>query len=37
MRLLYVTLTRATQRLVVLHAEPLPEVLSAAARETIWR
>jgi DNA helicase IV len=27
LRLLYVTLTRATQRLVVVHAEPLPEPL----------
>lgn len=31
MRLLYVTLTRATRRLVVVHAEPLPEPLAAAA------
>ncbi len=31
MRLLYVTLTRATRRLVVVHADPLPEPLAAAA------
>jgi DNA helicase IV len=27
LRLLYVTLTRATQRLTVVHAEPVPEAL----------
>ena len=34
LRLLYVVLTRATRRLVVVHAAPLPEALglSAAAR-----
>jgi DNA helicase IV len=31
MRLLYVTLTRATRRLVVVHSEPLPDPLAAAA------
>jgi DNA helicase IV len=31
MRLLYVTLTRATRRLVVVYSEPLPEPLAAAA------
>jgi ATP-dependent exoDNAse (exonuclease V) beta subunit len=29
LRLLYVTLTRATQRLTVVHATPLPEALRA--------
>ncbi len=32
LRLLYVVLTRATRRLVVVHAEPLPEALGLAAR-----
>jgi DNA helicase IV len=31
LRLLYVVITRATRRLVVVHAEPLPEALDAAA------
>jgi superfamily I DNA/RNA helicase len=31
LRLLYVTVTRATQRLVVVHAEPLPDSLVAAS------
>lgn len=31
LRLLYVVLTRATRRLLVLHAQPLPESLGAAA------
>jgi hypothetical protein len=31
LRLLYVVLTRATRRLVVVHAEPLPEALDLAA------
>ena len=31
LRLLYVTLTRATQRLHVVHAQPLPEALAPAA------
>jgi DNA helicase IV len=31
LRLLYVVLTRATRRLVVVHAEPLPEALGLAA------
>ena len=30
LRLLYVVLTRATRRLVVVHAEPLPEALDLA-------
>jgi DNA helicase IV len=34
LRLLYVVLTRATRRLVVLHADPLPESLDGAARIT---
>ena len=32
LRLLYVVLTRATRRLVVVHAEPLPEALDLAPR-----
>jgi DNA helicase IV len=32
LRLLYVVLTRATRRLVVVHAEPLPEALELAPR-----
>ena len=32
LRLLYVVLTRATRRLVIVHAEPLPEALGLAAR-----
>jgi DNA helicase IV len=32
LRLLYVVLTRATRRLVVVHAEPLPEALGLAPR-----
>ena len=32
LRLLYVTLTRATRTLTVVHAEPLPEALDLAAR-----
>ena len=32
MRLLYVVITRATRRLVVVHAEPLPEALEPADR-----
>ena len=32
LRLLYVVLTRATRRLVVVHAEPLPEALAALVR-----
>ncbi len=32
---LYVALTRATQRLDVVHTEPLPELLSALAREDV--
>ena len=31
LRLLYVMLTRATRRLVVVHTEPLPEALGARA------
>ena len=31
LRMLYVTLTRATRRLFVVHAEPLPEALAAGA------
>ncbi len=34
MRLLYVVVTRATRRLVVVHAEPLPEALDAATSST---
>ena len=34
LRLLYVVLTRATRRLVVVHAEPLPEALSAVTTPT---
>ena len=34
LRLLYVVLTRATRRLVVVHSEPLPEALGLAAAET---
>jgi hypothetical protein len=32
LRLLYVTLTRATRRLQVVHARPLPEALAPAVR-----
>ena len=32
LRLLYVVLTRATRRLVVVHADPLPEALELAPR-----
>ena len=32
LRLLYVVLTRATRRLVVVHADPLPEALGLAPR-----
>ena len=32
---LYVALTRATQRLDVVHTEPLPELLSALAQEGV--
>ncbi len=32
LRLLYVVLTRATRRLVVVHAEPLPEALDLTPR-----
>jgi superfamily I DNA/RNA helicase len=32
LRLLYVTLTRATQRLAIVHAKPLPEMLAAGSR-----
>jgi DNA helicase IV len=32
LRMLYVTLTRATRRLVVVHAEPLPDALAEAAQ-----
>jgi superfamily I DNA/RNA helicase len=31
LRMLYVALTRATRRLVIVHSEPLPEALAAAS------
>jgi DNA helicase IV len=34
LRMLYVALTRATRRLVVVHAEPLPEALAISTRPT---
>ena len=34
LRLLYVTLTRATRRLVIVHAEPLPEALVRPSSDT---
>jgi DNA helicase IV len=35
LRLLYVILTRATRRLVVVHAEPLPEALAAVGEAAV--
>ena len=35
LRLLYVALTRATRRLVVVHAEPLPEALGPRRRRPV--